>query len=205
MKTTFIYALCEPGTRTVRYIGKADKPKKRLSNHLCSSINHKTHLGNWLRSLVSKGGKPTLIVLREVLHDRWAIAEERYIRLAKGCGMNLVNSTEGGEGMSNPTPETLVKMSGENNPMFGKTQSPEANAKRREASLGTRNHFYGKRHSQETLERMRTRIRTPEHCANIRSSKLGKRKGIKRPPRSPEWCAAISAGIKSRLQKVTAN
>lgn len=195
MKTTFIYALCEPGTRTVRYIGKADRPKRRFTNHLSVSIKQKSHLGNWIRLLSSRGEKPELVVLREVPADQWAAAEERYIRLARGCKMNLVNSTDGGEGLNNPSLETRKKISEGNT---GKIQTPESNEKRRVALTGSKNHFFGRKHSPKTLESLTGRERTPEHCANISKSKLGQRKGVKRPLRSPEWCAAISAGKTGR-------
>lgn len=111
MTTTFIYALCEPGTRTVRYIGKTDKPKARIRQHcLERSSKRKTHLGCWLRSLRSCGKKPEMVVLREVPYDQWELAEERYIRLARGCGMRLVNETDGGNGVT-MTPEMRKKIS----------------------------------------------------------------------------------------------
>lgn len=109
-KTTFIYALCEPGTRTVRYIGKSNNPALRFKQHLCQSSRTKTHLGNWLRSVISLGETPALVVLREVPDAHREIAEKRYIRLAKGLGMRLVNSTDGGE-CCDPTPETRAKIS----------------------------------------------------------------------------------------------
>jgi hypothetical protein len=34
MKTTFIYALIDPRTKQPKYIGKANKPEKRLYEHL---------------------------------------------------------------------------------------------------------------------------------------------------------------------------
>lgn len=170
MKTTFIYALCEPGTRTVRYIGKADKLKKRFQEHLRTSVKYRSHLGNWLRSLISRGEKPSLVSLREVPFTQWAIAEERYIRLARGCGMNLVNETDGGEGMSNPSPEVLEKLSaarqGEKNPMFGKKFTPEHCANISRGLLGKSPPPF-----------------TTEHCENIRKGLLGKEHTLERRAR----------------------
>lgn len=148
-KTTFIYALCEPGTRTIRYIGKANDPAFRFKQHLRQSVQAKTHLGNWLRSLL--GEKPNLIVLREVPDEHREIAEERYIRLARGLGMKLVNGTDGGDGCYNPTPETRAKMGGgnrgkkgKNHPAFGLTRSPETRAAIAEGQSGEKNHQFGK-------------------------------------------------------------
>lgn len=126
VKTTFIYALCEPDSHTVRYIGKSNTPKRRLTEHRRASSKHRSHLGNWLRSL--NGVPPELIVLREVSVDGWEVAEERYIRLARGCGISLVNSTDGGEGITNPSDEVRDKM---------------------------RSAWLGKKHSAETITKMR--------------------------------------------------
>lgn len=150
MKTTFIYALCEPGTRTVRYIGKTNTPSRRLRDHLSTSIKMKTYLGNWLRLLVSKGEKPDLIILREVPYEQWEIAEERYIRMARGCGMKLVNLTDGGDGVTQ-TPEVRRKISvaltGPLNYAFGKKRPPETCAKIGAGQTGTLNHMFGKKHA----------------------------------------------------------
>lgn len=92
---TLIYALCEPGTRTVRYIGKANNPAKRLKEHWWTSRKRKNHLGNWLRALEER---PALVILSEIPHCEWEAEERRFIRAARMLGMPLVNATEGGEG-----------------------------------------------------------------------------------------------------------
>lgn len=104
-----IYALCEPGTRTVRYIGKTRSPQQRLKEHLRISSHLKTHLGNWLRSLA--GEVPNLVTLREVPESEGTAAEIKYIRIAReSLGMDLVNSTDGGDGVT-MTPEIREKLS----------------------------------------------------------------------------------------------
>lgn len=188
MKTTFIYALCEPGTRTVRYIGKTDRLlKQRLKEHLKDSIKKKSHLGNWLRLLKSRLQKPEMIPLREVPTEQWKIAEERYIRLARGLGMNLTNASDGGEGNSGykHTPEAIEKMrahmnskdnTGVNSPWFGHKHTPETRAeysrkrtgvpmclthrlKARASKLGAKNHRFGTKASLETRAKM-----SASHC-----------------------------------------
>ena len=91
---TFIYALCEPETRTIRYIGKAANPARRLIGHLRGSEQRGTHKNNWLCSLKTP---PSLIVLRECPVEQWKFWEILYIRAARALGMNLTNSTDGGE------------------------------------------------------------------------------------------------------------
>lgn len=175
MKTTFIYALCEPGTSTVRYIGKADKPEKRLKAHVTTSIHQKNHLGNWLRSLQSKGVAPAMVILREVEYGNWQESEERYIRIARGCGMRLVNSTEGGEGVT-ITPEILKKIVAKNT---GKKRTPEQCDAIRNRQLG--------------------RKLSADWCKSISESKAGEHKGEKNPNfgnrHSLETRARISAAV----------
>lgn len=151
MESTFIYALCEPGTRTVRYIGKANNLKRRLRAHLGTSVSMNTHLGCWLKGLLFRGEKPSLIVLREVPKDQWQIAEERYIRLARGLGMKLVNCSDGGDGVTF-TPEVRAKMSASHK---GVRFSPERRAASARATTGQK--------------------RTPEQCANIGRVHKGKK------------------------------
>lgn len=178
MKTTFIYALCEPGTRTIRYIGKADRPEKRLSQHL-SDAKYKrtrTHTMNWLCKLISRNQKPELIILREVDFEMWEVAEERYIRLARGLGMPLTNSAGGGEGNTNPSPESLKKMSvaqsGENNPFFGKHHTTEARASI-SAAMKLRPPVFGRVCSEETRKKMRGREHTEEYKTRMSARMSG--------------------------------
>lgn len=178
--TTFIYALCEPGTRTIRYIGKANDPTARRREHLLVSATLNTHLGHWISSLKVVGAVPELVTLREVPLESWKEEEVRYIRAARMLGMSLVNGTDGGEGCFNPTPETRAKMSASSRgrkipeSAIVASHTPEANAKRSAAMKG--------------------RKRSPEHCASISAGKSG----TKCIPRTPEHRAALSAALKGR-------
>lgn len=165
MGTTFIYALCEPGTRTVRYIGKANNPKRRLNDHLRTSIKENNHLGRWLQSLDKK---PTLVVLSEVLGDQWKIEEKRYINSGKILGLRLTNSTDGGDGVHNPSAETRAKKSGKNHPFFGIHLPPEMRAKIRASHMGKK--------------------ATPEARANMSLARVGKKASL-------SHCANISAAM----------
>lgn len=188
MKNTFIYALCEPGTRTVRYIGKADAPEKRLQRHLrYNSIKTETHLGRWLRSLVSKGKIPALIVLAEVPRDSWQEEEIRYIRSARILGLNLTNGTDGGEGGLNPTPETVRHM---HESHLGHVHTPEHNKKISDSLTA----YYelhdspnkGRKASEETKAKKSVAMSGEN---NPMFGRPGPNKGV---PRSPETRAAIS-------------
>lgn len=54
-KTVFIYALREVGTDEYRYVGKSNKPKKRLYHHIRNSVKLKTYKHKWIQSVLKKG------------------------------------------------------------------------------------------------------------------------------------------------------
>lgn len=95
-KITFIYALLEPDTNDVRYIGKSDNPKRRFQNHLTDK--RKNHRTSWIKSLKNKGQEPLLIILEEVAFEIWQIRERHWISFYREKGADLVNMTDGGEG-----------------------------------------------------------------------------------------------------------
>lgn len=154
MKTVFIYALCEPGTRTVRYIGKTNKLRRRYQEHLRLSITVKTHLGRWLASL---SVAPEMIVLSEVSCEESADEEIRFIAAARMLGMNLVNSSDGGDGCTNPSPETRAKL-------VAAANSPEALERQRKAALGN-HHALGSKRTAEQRKQIRRTHSTPEFVA----------------------------------------
>lgn len=137
MNPVFIYALCEPGTRCVRYIGKTNNLRNRLRQHLTISVKETTHLGNWLRSLAGK--LPNQVLLREVQESEGGPSEIKYIRIARALNLDLVNATDGGDG-GRHSEETRRKLRdlnlGEKNAMFGRRMSTETRAKMSAAGKG---------------------------------------------------------------------
>lgn len=194
MRTVFIYALCEPGTRTVRYIGQTVDFKKRFRNHCNQSVNGQNPLGDWLRSL--EGRRPEMIVLSEVPECEWGDEEQRYIRAARMLGMRLVNSTDGGEGLLgfHFSEETKMKksrrFSGAGNPMFGKPVSSETRERLSVASLEA---WKNPEMRAEASRRRTGRQHTPETKEKMRLLALA------RPYASDAHRAAISEGLKGRV------
>lgn len=145
MKTVFIYALKDPDTGQIRYIGKAENPARRLYFHLRhTGKNRKT---NWIKNLRLGNISPVLVLVDEVSEEYWPQLECAYIQFYRECGCDLLNVTEGGD--------CGPMMRGERNPNFGKDFSSETRARMRDA---------GKRKKFSTA-----------HCANIRAAKLGKK------------------------------
>lgn len=116
MESTFIYSLIDPRNGDVRYIGKSDKPKERLSCHLSERLYDERinkHKVNWLKSLIKENLKPELFILDQVNIDDWKFWEQHYISLYRSFGFNLVNLTVGGDGssFSKHSIESRLKMS----------------------------------------------------------------------------------------------
>lgn len=115
---TYIYALVCPISDEIRYIGKANDPKKRFCSHLIDKrINHKNA---WILSLKKQDRIPVLEILDQVSINEWEFWEQYYISLYKSFGFKLTNKGLGGEGMTCHRPEVIKSFLGEKNPMFGK-------------------------------------------------------------------------------------
>lgn len=96
MKKVYIYALLEPETKEVRYIGKSVNPKKRFDNHL--NIKRKQHCSCWIQSLKIKELKPIFSIIEETDKENWIKREQYWIAFYKNLGAKLTNHTIGGEG-----------------------------------------------------------------------------------------------------------
>lgn len=194
---TTIYALCEPDLMVpvIRYIGKTANMAQRRSGHSSASCKKKTHLGYWLRSLRERGETPVWLTLTEVPDELGSAAEVLYIRLAREGGMDLVNTTDGGE--SGPmVPEIRRKIG---NALRGKHKTPE------HCAAMTGPHSPARRATLSAAKRGVLRgPYSPAHCAAISASKRGvplspeqcaaisaAKRGVPQGPRSPEHCAAI--------------
>jgi hypothetical protein len=96
--TTYIYALTDPTTNNIKYVGKSDDPKERLKNHIRKCKYVKTHKNNWLQQLKNNNLEPNLIILDEVLVCEWGFWETYWISQIKSWGFTLTNLTNGGDG-----------------------------------------------------------------------------------------------------------
>lgn len=96
---TFIYALMNPETKDVFYVGKSDDPKKRLSNHIMDTKKffNIPKLNLLIKELLDKGLEPDLLVLEQVKKTEWPEKERLHISQHKERGLPLLNLTEGGK------------------------------------------------------------------------------------------------------------
>ena len=157
--TTFIYALIDPRNNRVKYIGKANNPEQRLYAHVSQArwADQKNNRANWhkihwIRQVLSEELRPRILIIQKVTVTEWEKAERFWIAFYRAAGANLVNASDGGEGVSNPSAETRAhanqmsreRMLSDSNPMKNPQarknydlaiESKELRQRRREAIL----------------------------------------------------------------------
>jgi hypothetical protein len=129
-----VYALCDPDTEEIRYIGKTmTSVARRLTGHRdCMRKGRQTHLYNWMRSL---SRDPVGRVLEEDPEDL-VEAEIRWIAWGRSQGLRLTNLTDGGEGVPGRicSDATRAKISAANK---GRKFPPEFGQRHSEAIRGS--------------------------------------------------------------------
>lgn len=74
----YIYALCEPTTGEIRYVGQSTDPRKRVHSH-CHRTGA-TRVFRWTRRLAAHGQLPMLVILAECqTRDEAVAVETRFI------------------------------------------------------------------------------------------------------------------------------
>lgn len=167
MKTTFIYALCDPLTCAVRYIGKANNPRKRLKDHSCDCREYPK--SEWVQLLRRSGRSPVMRIVDEVPSENWKHFERYYIQQAKDSGFDLLNARPGGAG--SPcchSEETRLKISQAG---LGRLVKLETREKIRAAMTG--------------------RVRSPGHRASISRSHIGMKY-----PGSSSWMIGVFRSVR---------
>lgn len=95
-KRTAIYALCDPISGEIRYIGKANDPAKRFASHLHDSKRRKTPVYDWINKLNMQNAVPTMQVLASSVGD-WRELEPLLIKQYLDDGARLLNLAKGGD------------------------------------------------------------------------------------------------------------
>mgnify|MGYP000225487771 CR=1 FL=1 len=192
MNRVYIYGLACPETREIRYVGKSFDPEFRLrsgSGHIgCANRGDDTHRGRWIRSLLSRGLSPSLVILEETDVDGWERAERRWIKQFRELiRERLTNHTEGGDGVRGHDEATRRKMS---LAKIGKPRSVETRRKIAEASRSRRMSVAarkkisaahsGRVHSLEARANMsaahKNQVRKPEAIQKARLANIGRKR-----------------------------
>jgi hypothetical protein len=110
-----IYGLFDPTdpTEEIRYVGYTHfSPKQRIIDHVAGAKKFvsKTHKQKWIRVLLRKNVLPAYYVLERTTRD-WKERERYWIRSLRKHGCRLTNSTIGGEGLVDPSPEVRRRIS----------------------------------------------------------------------------------------------
>jgi len=92
----YIYILKDPITGDVKYCGKTNNIKVRLSGHL-KEKKYNIDKAEWIKEIRLKKLKPIIEVLDEVYDSDWDFWEKYWISQLKTWNFNLFNKTDGGE------------------------------------------------------------------------------------------------------------
>ncbi len=109
----YIYVLKHPISDEIVYVGKTKNVKRRSSDHFRlpkGADKYKTNLGRWRFELISGGLKPILEVIHECTKDDVDKYEKEFIYKYKSLGLNLLNMTDGGDGLQYPSDEVRRKI-----------------------------------------------------------------------------------------------
>lgn len=198
-RTWSIYALIDPRTDEVRYVGATVNTTQRLTDHIKASANETTHKGHWIKQLQALGLRPRMQILEQVIgHDASTEAERRWIAHYRAAGVVLTNHTDGGDGMPGckwsdeqrakiigrpVTPEARKKIS------VARTGQP-MNAQHRERLIALHT---GKplsdAHKAKISAYHKTRVHTPDEVARMAATLRGRKNG----PPSEETRRKLSA------------
>ena len=91
-----IYALVDPRTDDVRYVGKSNDLKSRLRHHLIPRTT--SWKDNWIRELLSEGLSFRVEVLEWATDANWVELERKWIAHYRDLGCRLTNLLGGGDG-----------------------------------------------------------------------------------------------------------
>jgi len=167
--TTFIYGLVDPRNGSIRYVGKADDPERRLFEHsTCKAAGHKR---NWIALLKRMGLKPQLVYLCRVHHDKWEEMEKFQIAFFRSRGMADLNYTDGGDGVAGYkfTEEDKLKIS---NGVIGRRFTEDHKRKIGAANMGR---VVTTETRAKISKAMAGRVLTESHKQKIAKGSLGRK------------------------------
>lgn len=121
--TCYIYALFDPRTLDLRYVGKSIRPAERLTNQMNEQAS--TYRCHWMQELRSLSLRPVQVILGSV-PEGWQAVERAYIAAARHLTTRLVNGTDGGDGVEGLSAESRARIRAA---WAGRKHRPESLAK----------------------------------------------------------------------------
>lgn len=172
-----VYSLSSSKDGVIRYIGQTTgRLDRRLIHHHYDAKKLSTiHKSNWIRSVINAGHEVVISALEE--NAEWGTAERKWIAHYRSLGVDLVNTTDGGEGVIGYVRDQAWRdrrsalMKGRTSPRKGAKLTPEQRA--------------------QISERQKGRTLTDEQRAKLSAALKGKKK-------SPEHVAKIAAANRAR-------
>lgn len=107
--TTFIYTLQDPITNEIKYVGKTNNLKNRLSSHMNTHNRINPTRKAWILDLKSRKLKPIISVLDTVPLKDWQFWESYWIWQLRSWGIALLNGDNGGLGSDRMKDESKKK------------------------------------------------------------------------------------------------
>ena len=180
-----IYALVsEIEPNNIKYVGVTRRnPKYRLNNHLYEAKHtpNKNNRTKWINSVNSKIFQIILDVIDEENCDFW---EKYWISQVKAWGFDLVNSNNGGGGLSKRDDnfsKWLSQRSIGNKYNLGKKHSPEAIKNISNGHIGIPNQNKGKKLNSEWISNLsKAKLGKPSNAKGFKHTEETKNKKRKR-------------------------
>lgn len=97
-KPQFIYALRDPRTNQIRYVGKSNNPTVRCKNHMHEGGFHNKAKRQWAEELRKQNLRPSIEILEECTSQNWKNRETYWIKTLRLEGHALLNIAKGGNG-----------------------------------------------------------------------------------------------------------
>lgn len=196
-RSVSIYTLTESDTGRIRYVGITTKPLQiRRGQHLKEARSGKQRRKDkWLRAVLARGAEPLIEQIDEADEDSWAVAETSWIiYLRDYVGLDLVNGTDGGQGVVNPSAEERARraevsrrtFTGRPSPLRGRTMPEEQRVKIKQSMSGKTDPDEVREHKRAAalMREQNRRARSGELCNCSRCA------GIATPRRTASAAAA---------------
>lgn len=215
MKPVIVYGLKSSRNDEIRYVGQTTQTLLfRLSQHRSYAKNKKTAVHKWMLRESGEGFVVSIVPLIE--NAVWNESEITLLAQWRSMGHKLLNLTDGGEGTvgwrgnKGKKHPHLAERNRRTKPFLGRHHSEESkekmaaakrgkpcpwNIERNKAQAGKPGHLHTEESRRKISEAQKGRTRSPEHCANISASKLGKVK------LSDDAISKLRAGHKAYFDK----